>query len=84
MHDNAVKHGGGYLGTGLRVIGQRLHLEIFDHGRGWPDNSHDWLKDPQLWNGQIALGLPLAQKVAQAHGGELLLEGGSAALSLPL
>ena len=84
MHDNAVRHGGGYTGTTLRVSGRRLHLEISDHGKGWPDNIYDWLKDSQLWNGQIALGLPLAQRVAQAHGGELILEGGSAALSLPL
>lgn len=84
LHDNALKHGGGYEGIGLRVIGRRLHLEVLDQNKGWPENIYDWLKDPQLWNGQIALGLPLAQKVAQAHEGDLLLEPGSAALSIPL
>ena len=84
LYDNAVKHGGGYEGIGLRVTGRRLHLEVRDQNKGWPDNIYDWLKDPQLWNGQIALGLPLAQKVAQAHDGDLLLEPGSAALSIPL
>jgi signal transduction histidine kinase len=84
LYDNAVQHGGGYSGIGLRVTGRRLHLEVRDGNRGWPDNIYDWLKDPQLWGGQIALGLPLVQKVAVAHEGELLLEPGSAALSIPL
>ncbi|MBX3165959.1 MAG: HAMP domain-containing histidine kinase [Candidatus Eremiobacteraeota bacterium] len=84
LYDNAVKHGGGYGGTFLRMTGRRLQLEIHDAGKGWPGNIYDWLKDPQLWNGQIALGLPMAQKVAQAHEGELVLEPGSAGLSIPL
>lgn len=84
LYENAVVHGGGYSGTSLRVTGRRLQLEIHDGGKGWPDNLHEWLKDPQLWGGQIALGLPLAQKVARAHDGELLLEPGRAGLSIPL
>ena len=84
LYDNAEQHGGGYSGLGLRVTGGRLHLEVRDQKRGWPDNLSEWLKDPQLWGGQIALGLPLVQKVAVAHGGELLLKPGSAALSIPL
>lgn len=84
LYDNAVRHGGGYEGLQLRMMGRRLHLEVRDHGQVWPDGIQDWLKDPQLWNGQIALGLALVQKVAQAHDGELLLEPGSAALSIPV
>lgn len=84
LYDNAVAHGGGYVGTNVRMLGRRLQLEVRDQGKGWPDSIHNWLKDPQLWNGQIALGLALAQKVAQAHDGELLLESGSAALSIPV
>lgn len=84
LYENAVVHGGGYSGTSLRVTGRRLQLEVHDGGKGWPDNIYDWLKDPQLWNGQIALGLPLVQKVARAHQGELVLEPGSAGLSIPV
>ncbi len=84
LYENAVRHGGGYSGTSLRVTGRRLQLDVHHEGKVWPDNIYDWLKAPQLWNGQIALGLPLAQKVAQAHEGELVLEPGSAGLSIPL
>ncbi|MBS2036646.1 HAMP domain-containing histidine kinase [bacterium] len=84
LYDNALKHGGGCLGVRLLVTGQRLLLEVRDQDKGWPDNIYDWLKDPQLWRGQVALGLAVAQRVARAHGGELILEPGSAALSIPL
>ncbi len=84
LYDNAVAHGGGYIGTSLRLTGAGLQLDILDGGTGWPDRIIDWLKDPQLWAGQIALGLPLAQKVARAHEGELVLEPGRAGLSIPL
>ena len=84
LFHNAQVHGGGCTGVWLTVQGQRFALEVRDQGKGWPDELHEWLKDPQLWKGQIALGLAVAQKVAWAHHGELLLEPGSAALSLPL
>lgn len=84
LYDNAVKHGGGYIGTTLRVSEGRIRLEIADRGSAWPDNISEFLQDPQLWNGQLALGLALAQRVARAHQGELELGEGKVALILPL
>lgn len=84
LYNNAQSHGGGCTQVCLTVQGERLNLEVRDQGKGWPAELHEWLKDPQLWNGQIALGLAVTQRVAWAHQGELLLQHGSAALSLPL
>ncbi|MFN8607813.1 MAG: ATP-binding protein [Vulcanimicrobiota bacterium] len=84
LFNNAEQHGGGCQAVRLQVTGRRLMVEVQDQGRGWPENIHDWLKDPQLWQGGVALGLPLAQRVAQALDGELILQPGSAALSIPL
>ena len=85
LFQNAQTHGGGCSQVCLTVQDMRFRLEVCDQGTGWPDGLPEWLEDPQLWRGQIALGLPLAQRVARAHQGELLLlEGGVVALSLPL
>jgi len=84
LYTNAQTHGGGCSEVRLAVLGRRLELEVRDQGKGWPEGLFEWLKDPQLWKGQIALGLPVAQRVAWAHQGELQLEHGLAALSLPL
>lgn len=84
LYRNAEQHGGGCLGLRLLVTGQRLLLEVRDQNKGWPENIYDWLKDPQLWQGRVALGLALAQRVVLAHRGELILQPGSAALSIPL
>lgn len=84
LHDNAQQHGGGYQGLSLVLTGRRLLLEMQDQNKGWPNHIYDFLKDPQLWEGRIALGLALVQRVAQAHEGELILGPGSAALSIHL
>ena len=84
LYDNAQQHDGGYQGLSLVLTGRRLLLEMQDQNKGWPDNIYDFLKDPQLWEGRIALGLALVQRVAQAHEGELILAPGSAALSIHL
>ena len=84
LFQNAQTHGGGCTGVWVSRQGERLILDVRDQGEGWPEAIHEWLKDPQLWQGQIALGLAVAQRVAWAHQGELVLEPGSAALSLPV
>jgi signal transduction histidine kinase len=81
--DNADRHAGGV--SRLRVVANDLdwQLQLDDSGEGWPEGLVAWLKDPQLWRGQIALGLPLVQKVLASHGGKLLLDQPPACWTVP-
>lgn len=72
--ENAQTHAGGVRQVRIDFTEDRWQLEVLDHGPGWPTGLASWLEQPQLWNGQIALGLPLVQKVLSQHGGKLLLE----------
>lgn len=72
--DNATRHGGGVVGVLVTATDSLWQLEIHDNGPGWPDGLKEWLQDPQLWHNQIALGLPMVQKVLAGHGGSLVLD----------
>ena len=72
--DNAERHGGGVTGVRVVVSQDSWQLHVGDRGPGWPEGLEEWLRDPQLWRGQIALGLPLAQRVLASHQGRILLD----------
>ena len=76
--------------------GGMTFLRITDDGCGIPaarqELLFDWLmrpKEPEYLTGGLGVGLPLSYRVAQLHGGQLLLdsregEGTTATLVLPL
>lgn len=82
--DNAELHAGGVSQVRVVADDSSWQLQLTDRGAGWPEGLADWLQDPQLWHGQIALGLPLVQKVLSCHGGTLLMDRPPAGWILPL
>ena len=87
---------GGHVTVKLTVQKPNVLLEITDDGCGIPaarqELLFDWLmrpKEPEFLTGGLGVGLPLSYRVAQLHGGQLLLdsregEGTTATLVLPL
>ena len=92
LFDNAVKAGAGRIVIGLH----ENEIFVSDDGCGIPAARQkllfDWLmrpKEPEFLTGGLGVGLPLSYRVAQLHGGQLLLdsregEGTTATLVLPL
>ncbi len=80
--DNAQRHGQGPIEVSLRRAGNELRLTVRDHGPGIPADQLPHLGEAffrldaarQRSTGGVGLGLYLCRLVAQAHGGELVLE----------
>ncbi|MBI4768843.1 MAG: GAF domain-containing sensor histidine kinase, partial [Chloroflexi bacterium] len=95
---NAVKYNCdfGHILVRARVQEQALHVEVEDSGRGIaPDDlPHVFEKfyrvtDAEGWTQGTGLGLPIAQKIVENHGGQLTVrstpgEGTTFAFTLPL
>jgi len=83
---NALHHGAPPVDVSLRVEGGRAVLGVSDHGPGISaERRQDALRpfvrldDARTRTGNVGLGLALADAIARAHGGELVLghaEGG--------
>ena len=79
----AAKHGEGIprIHISLEEDTERISLLIMDNGRGVPESVRVTLFQPFVSEGKpsgIGLGLTLAHKIAQEHGGEVTLEGSRA------
>jgi two-component system OmpR family sensor kinase len=93
---NAVKHGGGAAEIGLRAGASVVHIDVLDRGPGVPEADLPSIFEPffrahPAYNNidGHGLGLAVAQRVAQTHGGAIAAanrEGGGlrVTVSLPL
>ena len=78
---NANEHGGELTRVHVSNQAENWVVRIEHRGSDFPNGLTDWLERPgvRLWREQLALGLRLAQRVAEAHNGTLSLgtiEGG--------
>jgi signal transduction histidine kinase len=86
--DNAKRHGQGPIELNLSRAGNDLLLTVRDHGPGIPADQLPQLGQAffrldaarQRSTGGVGLGLYLCRLVAQAHGGELVLENANPGL----
>lgn len=93
--ENAARHGGG-RGVEMRVsvTGRIARVSVCDHGPGVPEAERERIFEPfyrlpgaSEADGGVGLGLSLARRIAQAHGGNLIClprEGGGACFQLDL
>lgn len=93
---NAATHGGGAVELSSRVAGDRLQINVRDHGPGIPDVDKERIFErfQRLQQGGrgadgSGLGLHIVQLIAEQHGGLVLVAdapGGGAAfiLSIPM
>ncbi len=80
--DNAQRHGKGPIEVSLSRAGSTVELKVRDHGPGIAPDQLPQLAQAffradaarQRSTGGVGLGLYLCRLVAQAHGGELVLE----------
>ncbi|HLU48058.1 MAG TPA: HAMP domain-containing sensor histidine kinase, partial [Planctomycetota bacterium] len=95
--DNAVKHSpeGGTVGVDLRIENAELIIAVRDRGPGVPPEEVDSIFQVGVVRERgypgfgIGLGLPIAKRVAERHGGRLFLDkssgpGATFVLSLPI
>ncbi len=79
--DNAVKFStnGGQVLLEVRTSGDRLQFTVYDQGPGIPAGDQERIFEPYHAKGAkhlavAGLGLPVARRIAEAHGGRLYLE----------
>ncbi len=82
---------GAQAGVEVEQVAGRLRISIWDHGKGIPQEAMDRIFEPFYSTSPegTGLGLPIARRVARAHGGELEIEsnqgdGTTARVTLPL
>ena len=86
--DNAQRHGLGPIDVSLTRTADALHLTVRDHGPGIAPEQLPQLAQAffradaarQRSTGGVGLGLYLCRLVAEAHGGELVLENAAPGL----
>lgn len=98
LADNAIKFtdAGGRVGIDARRNGNAYIIDVSDSGHGIPPEAHDKIFDRFFRadaargrdTGGAGLGLPIAQWIARAHGGDIRLvrssaEGSTFQVSLP-
>lgn len=81
---------GGHAGVEVRQEPQLIHISIWDEGAGIPPEKMERIFEPFFSTSPdgTGLGLPIAQRIARAHGGQLELEstpgqGTEAQVTLP-
>jgi two-component system OmpR family sensor kinase len=89
--DNALSHGAGDLELVAQRVGDRVELQVRDHGPGFSDSylAHPFIRfAPTASTGRgTGLGLAIVQAITEAHGGAVSLAsdaGASVTLSLPM
>jgi GAF domain-containing protein len=76
---DAMPHGGAFTVT-TRRIDDRVELRFSDTGHGVPDEVSDRIFDPFFTYGKregAGLGLSIARRIVNEHGGRLWMESGS-------
>lgn len=79
MIDNALRHGGGLTRIGCLTKNKRL--EFFVEDKGSPEQTAEFVEQWKVRHarqrsgseGGLGLGLSLVEKIARAHGGELIV-----------
>jgi signal transduction histidine kinase len=81
---------GGQAGIDIAQESRRIRISVWDTGKGIPPREMDRIFEPFFSTSSegTGLGLPIAQRIARAHGGELRLdstsgEGTTAEVTLP-
>lgn len=67
---------GGQAGIDIALEAQHLRISVWDTGKGIPPEEMEKIFEPFFSTSSkgTGLGLPIAQRIARAHGGELRLE----------
>ncbi len=65
----------GVISTQLDKIGKTVVLSFTDNGLGWPESDKERLLEPYVTTreGGTGLGLAIVQRIAEDHGGDLIL-----------
>lgn len=84
---NAVEHGRGTVELSVRVLGDRVRIEVTDDGPGLPAPVAELAARPRAGRGRRGRGLAIASEIARRHGGRLASapsrRGARLALDLP-
>jgi signal transduction histidine kinase len=67
----------GHLRVTVHQLADRVEIRVIDNGRGIPAENRDKIFEPFFTDGKAngtGLGLTIAQKVVQDHGGDLTIE----------
>ncbi len=84
--ENALRHSppGGEVRVALRADDDAVEISVADDGPGVPERDRERIFEPFFRSGDArsdgsgsGLGLPIAREVARAHGGDVLLAGGT-------
>jgi signal transduction histidine kinase len=92
--ENAARHGSADAETSVRRVGAVLRVEVCDRGPGVPESERERIFEPfhrlagaSESDGGVGLGLSLARRIAQLHGGSLVClarDGGGACFRMDL
>jgi len=92
--ENAARHGGAPADVTLSRADGRIRVDVCDRGPGVPESERERIFEPFYRlpgaaesDGGVGLGLSLARRIAQLHGGSLSClprEGGGACFRLEL
>ncbi len=93
--DNARRHGGGALETGVAADAEGLRLWVADRGPGVPEAERERIFEPfyrptghsEARDGGVGLGLSLVREIARFYGGDvrcLAREGGGTRFEVTL
>jgi two-component system sensor histidine kinase KdpD len=75
--DNAIKHGAPPLALRAHTVGERVELDVIDHGRGVPTALGATLFDKFVRASTApgaGLGLAVVRAIVEAHGGQVSVE----------
>ena len=71
---------GGTITLSARTVDERVSVEVQDTGPGIPEDNHSrifetfWRQDAAHSTPGLGLGLSIAQRIIEQHGGEIMVE----------